>query len=405
MIAPSLAALLPLLTVLACGGSGSVVLDSGLTTHTGTGTPTTTGTTSTSTTGTGTGTTSTSSTTGTTTRTFGEGQVLVVPNWGEVALFDAAGAEQGRWRFNDLTGTSDCSNQCDAEGGSADGDGLLLTWAESTPQRDGGVLRLMPQGGELVADWWFAGLRFPHDAARDPNGKGIVVVETFEDRVAWYEQDGSRVLHELDRSHPDWNDYAAPNGMQILAHEGRDYLVLTNRGGGRDANGRVSLWDITDVEDMKRVWEFPTAGALADSHGGELRRQGEQWVLVYAHSSGLGNASSVGFATTDDLLTVPTYLVDLVPPASAPALEWAKFAELTDAGTLFITDAGANEGAVAGTIYQSTLPSGLAPAGKSGAFTEGGGEQELMELTVWKTFVDEGVTHPFEAWVWDDPFQ
>lgn len=393
-----------LMLLFACGAvSGD---DSGPTT-TSTGGTTTTVTTTTTGTGTTTTGTGTTTTTGGTGRVLAGDSVLLVPNSGQIELLDAAGSVVKTWEFADLVPDGGCSTMCESEGAHPDGDGLLFAWARHEGREyPGGVVRLKKSGDDLVTDWGIEGFDFPHDAVRDPNGNGIIVEETLASRLMWVADGGLGSVEEplfvLDALHPDWAGYMLPNGMDLMHHDGRDLLVVTTRGrDGADDTGNVTAWDITDLGDVQRLWQFPAGGAtLGTPHGAAVRRVGDAWYLVYAHSTGLNNRGSVGVASLADPLSEPVYLADLKPPSTTPELGFPRGVELTEDGWLYVTDNGVGDTSSVGWVLKAALPA-LSPTGAGGGYEPGLVDQEIVTLPAGEVFRDVGLSQPFEGWVWN----
>jgi hypothetical protein len=326
--------------------------------------------------------------------------VLVVPSSAGVSLFDHNGDEVALWTWTALIGCGSCTG----EGASADGDGLLASfaYAPSGPppggppgggELDGGFLRIDAGGLDFALE---SGLSFPHDAVRDPHDSNVIVPEAFGDRVAWYPGDGSSsvAVHAYDV------DATAPNGIDLIEDGGSTYLVMSNRGdgpGGGGGGGQVTLLDITDPTDPSVVWEFPEDGNLDTPHGPVLRWVDGVWWLLYAHSYGApSTGGTIGLARTDDLRTLPTYLADLEVDGG---LDFVRGVELTDDGVIIATDSGPEMSPGSeGRVLLGDLPD-LEPTGASGAVDE---DQVLVD---WDTTVlVDGLSNPFEGWLWAPTF-
>jgi len=284
---------------------------------------------------------------------------------------------------------------CGGEGGSADGDGLLLSYTTEPGRgvRPGGVARL---AGDGTLGFRIDGLGFPHDILRDPADGTLLVVETSRNRVIWLEGDGGsdEPLRELTAAHPEFPP--TPNGAELLQREGRAYLLLSHRALN---SGRITLWDITTPGEPSFVWRFPAEGELGIPHGPVLREVDGQWWLLWAHTRGSANNGTVGMAVTPDPTVAPTYVADLVPGADVGHFQFLRGVERLSDGRLLLTDAGPQTfGPGMGRVFEATFPD-LSPPddGARGAL----GSQRFEPLGS-ATLRLDGLGSPFEGWYWSE---
>jgi hypothetical protein len=243
-----------------------------------------------------------------------------------------------------------------------------------------------------------------------------VIADTLNSRVLWLDQPGpgnsTRVLAKLDVGHPEWEGLRYPNNVQRLEIEGRDHLLTTFKSGdfpevARDNTGRIVLWDIEDLEDIRRVWRYPEEGFLAAVHHGQVFDTPSGPLLVYAHSAGAsegfvgGLHGSVGLARFNGL-EPPTYLADgLADPLEVEPFGFLREAEiLEDGAALLVTDSGCENQSAAcvsdGRVMSFRLPA-LEPSGTSGAFTATHETQTFVSLENFGHVFAWGMKFPFEA--------
>jgi hypothetical protein len=322
--------------------------------------------------------------------------VLVVPSADGLHLVRADGTLgfSAAW-----TALGICDRPCSGEGASADGDGLLVAVNRGD---DGSVARLdgFALDGAATLDWRLDGFAFPHDAIRDPADGAVIVPESLESRVTWVGCDAASaepVRRMTEGRPPEFGD-RQPNGADRFDWDGRSYLLLSNRGSAL-WSGSATLWDITVAGAPTLVWRFPEAGGLATPHSPVLRAWDGRWWLLWAHTDGARpEGSSVGVAVTDDPLVRPIYVADLLPPEGIAPWGYARGIELTDDGTLWITDSSADgwlgPDLLDGTVFEAQLPS-LTPTAATG------GEQgQVFVRLAWIERLIGGLSMPFEAWLW-----
>lgn len=327
-------------------------------------------------------------------RLFDAYHVLVVPTEEGVAFYANDGSVVHEYTWASMVGAC---NGCTGEGASADGDGLLVSWAGFGANQ--GIARIGPTG---AVEFIVKGMAFPHDAVRDPADDGIIVPEAFAQAVTWYAGDGSsdQWYRAIDGDTPGWNQNL-PNGMERVDYDGRTYILVSNRGsGGPGGAGLVTFWDITDpAAPPSKVWQFPKTGSLDTPHGPVLRQYDGTWYLLYAHSyGGPGGNGAVGVATLTDPTAEPVYVADLVPEQPVDSFDFLRGVELTDDGFLWLTDSGPESSNLPqGRIMTMPFPTGLLPTGKSGSIT--GDNQDFVGMPGGSVVVDD-MANPFEGWLW-----
>lgn len=276
--------------------------------------------------------------------------------------------------WDDLLGPCD---QCLGQGASADGDGLLVSFAGAD-----GVARL---DGSGALDWRVDGFDFPHDVVRDPTDGSVMVIETFADRVAWIAPEGTdpTPLRTLDLSHPEF--VAAPNGAELLQDGDRTYLLLSHLGRRELADetpGRITLWALSSGA-PRHVWSFPENGSLAAPHGPVMHRRDGEWWLLWAHTLGGPATGTLGIARTPGLEHVPRDARDLLPPSELAPFAFLRSVSVRADGGLWIVDSGS--GVAAGRLLAAPWPT--VPKAPFGSLDQV--EVLLSELP-----------SPFEAWSW-----
>jgi hypothetical protein len=331
-------------------------------------------------------------------RVFDEEHVLVVPDGEGLGFLANDGTWVHRIALADITGPCPA---CTGEGVAPDGDGLLFCWAAGF--FTGGVARL---DGTGALEWSIDGLAFPHGAVRDPFDDTVIVPEAGSNSVRWYPGDGAsdEAVRVLDDGVVGWSQ-DLPNGIDKIEHEGRTFIVVSNRGGGMIGfvPGKVSLWEVTDPDEPALLWKFPATGDLDTPHGAIMRFYEGRWWLLYAHSYGApSGGGSIGLAVADAIDDAPQYVADLVPPAPAGPFDFVRGVEITDDGWLWMADSGPNEGLLGdnGRILKAPMPPDLEPTGASGAE----GEDQLILPLADTEVTTEGVANPFHLWLWRPTF-
>lgn len=329
-------------------------------------------------------------------RVFDDEHVLVVPHHRGLTLLRADGSAAWEEDWDGLVG--ECP-LCGGEGASADGDGLLVALTTNGLFAGGAVARI---GSSGTLDWRLDGFVFPHDAVRDPADGAVVVDEATVDRITWVPGDGSspdpvRALDDHDATWPG----DTPNGLDRVDDGDRTWLVVSHRGDGSADSGQITTWDVTDPDAPTLAWTFPPAGGLGLPHGAVLRRYDGRWWLVWAHSAGQPDGSTVGLAVTDDPAVAPRYVADLVPAAPVGPFVFLRGVELTDDGWLWLTDSGEQTASslVPGRIVSAPMPA-LEPTGAGGAV----GEDQVLVPLDGAEVVADGFEVPFEGWLWRPTF-
>lgn len=310
---------------------------------------------------------------------------LLVPDTQGIRVLDLDGTQRRSFTWPELT-EGPCP--CTAEGGSADRDGLLLSFV--TDPGGIGAGDIIRVGADGTLDFRVASFDFPHDAIRDPADDSIMVVETFGSQVRWIAGDGAsnKAIRTLGSGTADF--VPGPNGAERFDHEGRSYLLLSHLGdlgqGAKTGGGRITLWDITTAGSPTHVWSFPDASSLDWPHAPILREADGSWWLLWAHTLGGANQEgTVGVAQTSSPLIQPTYLADLVPTEGP--LQFMRGVELHE-GTLYVTDTPS------GQIFTADW---VAPPTPST-------EPAYVDLVNQQLLVSE-LERPFEAWLWLDPLK
>lgn len=331
---------------------------------------------------------------------FDEDHVLVIPDQDGLQMMDNTGAVVFFQSWDTLL---DGCGGCGGEGSSADGDGLLLSFTTGGGFTGSGIARIDTAGN---LDWRVDGFSFAHDAIRDPYDDTVIVPEAFSDSTRWVPGDGSSnsSVRELNDNDDGWEG-DQPNGAERFEYDGSVYLIESHRGGpGFAATGEITFWDITDPAATERVWRFPSgSGSLYTPHGPVYREWNGQYWLLWAHSDGAPDgSSSIGLAVTDDPTAPPEYVADLVPEGQYAPFVFVRGVELTSDGWLYITDSGANGGVGFGDdgrVFQAPMPTGLAPTGATG---DANGDQVFVDLPGVELMLD-GLSNPFEGWLWTSP--
>lgn len=308
---------------------------------------------------------------------------LLIPDATGIRILELDGSERRAATWSELT-NSDC--MCGGEGGSADDDGLLLSFVtDPSGIGQGDIIRVSADG---TLDFRVADFAFPHDVMRDPADGSLMVVETFAGQVRWIAGDGSsnKPIRTLDVSNP--NFLNGPNGADRFDFEGRSYLLLSHLGdfggGLGDGGGRITLWDITTAGAPTHVWSFPDSNALGAPHSPILRQADGTWWLIWAHTAGgPNNQGTVGIAQTPSPLTAPTYYADLL--STEGPLQFLRGVELFE-DTLYVTDSATGQVFTADWV-PPTVPKSEPP---------------LIDLTNQTVFAS-GLAFPYEGWMWSDP--
>jgi hypothetical protein len=330
-------------------------------------------------------------------RLFDANHVLVIPDGRGLVLLASDGTRAFDQSWTTLVGPCD---RCGGEGASADGDGLLLSFTTRGPTGGGAVARVSPTG----LDWRVDGFGFPHDAIRDPFDDTVLIPEVTGDRVSWIPGDGSTAVpvRRLDNAVRDW-DGELPNGGDRFDHDGRSFLLLSHRGSAFSGNaqGFLTLWDITTAAAPTQVWRYPASGSLRTPHGPVFREYDGQLWLLYAHTDARTDTGTVGVAVTTDPTVLPQYVADLVPDGAGAPFDFLRGVELTDDGQLWLTDSGPGGGTsvfAEGRVLSAPFPSGLVPA------TESGASSDRHDVAFTPTLFADGFVNPFEGWLWVPTF-
>ena len=271
-------------------------------------------------------------------------------------------------------------------------------------------------------------LHQPHAVVDISSGDDVrlILVDTRNNRllqIAVAPESSCAVVEQvLGNAHSGWEDFGAPNHLQVWSDEDNRYVLMTHKdlipteaspGEGR---GGVVLWqqslaavDSTGepaVHTWERVWRYPASGYLNAPHNVERFETDTGDVLVYAHSNGAGeewnegNLGSLGVAVFDQgWLTAPSYLFDV----RADRVVRRNFGFLRDAdwveGERFLlADSGClrPEGCdkKRASLWDVSVDLGGAPTGETGAW----GDQRFVEPYDVTRF--EGLDDVYEADAW-----
>lgn len=332
----------------------------------------------------------------------------------------------------------DGAASCQVFGVTADDDGLLVSFSNTSPARAvSGVMHYDTLREEM--SWRIDGLRFPldhplretcltqdnkeplcrlrmpHAAKWSPDGE-LVIADTLNDRVLLLRPPDAGtgvadVVATLDSSVKDWGAARWPNHVQVLSRRHEVYLLVTYKGSDPDRTGsshagRIMLWDVTDPSSPSRAWAYPEDGHLAAVHHAVIQ-EGDpdgELLMLYAHSFGSSNdfegeTGSIGMALAT-LDAPPVYLGDGVT-STDEALGFVRSADLIDqGGSLLVTDSGCERP----NDRCSRIPRVLElhfdlpePAGTSGAFSSDHSEQRFIDLPMLGHSLGTGLQYPFEA--------
>lgn len=258
-----------------------------------------------------------------------------------------------------------------------------------------------------------------HVAVTGPDGQTILVGDTSNSRVLWVRPPDSvgangfgtgEVLYVLDPTHPDWDGYRMVNHLQVIEQNGETWLLTTFKASESDSGhirseGRIVLWDITDPDDVHRLWAYPEEGVLAAVHSGRVIDVDGTELLVYAHSLGAsesieGPNGSVGIARFNGA-DPPVYLGDGVLPDGVAPFGYVREVDGIDGGhKLLVTDSGCeNSRADCGLpsqVVEVDTPD-LDPPGTAGAFTGDHAEQVFFDLNPVKLEFERDPVFPYES--------
>ena len=252
-------------------------------------------------------------------------------------------------------------------------------------------------------------LNMPHSAHWLPDHLHLVVADTMNSRLLVVNPPNSagraQVVLRLssDLGTEFWDGYRYPNGTQVWDEEGRTLLLSTFKAGDRDNQGRIVLWDLSDLAAPRRLWEFPEHGYLAAVHNGLVATLPQGAIMTYGHSFGDsdremgGDQGSIGLATYNGPDTPPTYLADLVD-ANFGFIREAEPAP--DGATMLVTDSACeNPGAGCerdAQVLTVNLPA-LEPTGANGAFSGDHARQVLVPAEGVAPLVTGDLSYPYES--------
>ena len=260
-------------------------------------------------------------------------------------------------------------------------DSLSMIYAHRNPEVEGQPSSLMEVGFNRPAmpDWRLSELSYaahfegefeercqPPEEAEEVCWLNMAHTSTVvdEDHLAFADTRSARVVFAtpdratgelevrslLEKSHPEWEYLAWVNHLEVFEHDGQRYLLSSFKGGGKVAEGqrnagRIVLWDISDLDAIKKVWTFPETGYLSAPHKSQrIEVDGENF-LVYAHSMGASesligaNLGSVGIARFS-IEEGPAYLGDWRLSPADGELGFLRDVELLPDSKLLLTDSG-----------------------------------------------------------------
>jgi hypothetical protein len=349
--------------------------------------------------------------------------LLVVPNQDYMSLYDNTGKEVYSWRWGDIIESGMCDGKgavggCTGEGSSPDGDGLLVSYRQSgipvENELPSGVIRFSLINGVLTPDWQKEGfVSYIHDVARTPDhDTGLIILETLLNQISWFtDQSDPNPSFIITEDSPAWKtNLVLPNGFEQFSSQGRDFLLVNWRNDSGEtqlAGGLISLWDISEPKNPVTIWDYPEDGRLREPHGATLRYYNGEIYLLYGHPNSYVNTSdkrrygTIGIAKSSDLFSRPSYLADISPAGDLPSMQHPRYADLTAAGDLIITDTGDSSKGKRGWVWQVPLPS-LVPTDKSGGQTDEGENLHIIELNSGELIIED-ISNPFEAWFWTPP--
>jgi hypothetical protein len=334
----------------------------------------------------------------------------------------------------------DGAASCQVFGVTADDDGLLVSFSNTTPaEAVSGVLHYDATSDDL--SWRIDGLRFPmghalretcltrgndeplcrlrmpHAAKWSPDGE-LIIADTLNNRVLLLRPPDSGtgvadVIATLDETSEGWEDARWPNHVQVLSRDHEVFLLVTYKGSDEEQSGhinagRIMLWDVTDPGAPTRTWAYPEDGYLAAVHHAvmqeDTRRHDGRLLMLYAHSFGSsedfdGDTGSVGMAMAS-LDSPPVYLGDGVT-STDEALGFTRSAELIDqGGLLLVTDSGCerpNEDCSREPRVMELYLSIPEAPGTSGAFSAEHDQQRFVDLPMVGHSMGTELQYPFEA--------
>ncbi len=218
-----------------------------------------------------------------------------------------------------------------------------------------------------------------------------------------------RVETLLDRGHPDWDIYLAPNSLELGQGAGpgglvaetwalmsikdtysRDEEAEAQLGG--DGRGKVVLFAQQEGA-WRQVWEFPPESEAAESYVNSPH--GVAWIsradgpdlVLFAHSLGRsadfndGEDGSIGVLLVDG--ETVTYAFDAV--LDGADLRYPRDVRPLSDGRLLVVDSGCKGGlgCERGTaLWEVRLPADIDESELSGAWSASGADQQLVELDV-----------------------
>jgi hypothetical protein len=217
-------------------------------------------------------------------------------------------------------------------------------------------------------------------------------------RVLLVDPDDGKVVLTLsaDSGADLWPDYRYPNGSQVWTEDGRVLLLVTFKGGAAENQGRIVLWDLTDLGAPRRLWQYPENGYLAAVHNAMVK----DGLLSYGHSFGAsdaelgGDEGTVGLAHYSGPEKEPIYLADL-----RGNFGFVREAEV-ETDTLLVTDSACenpkSECTRLAGVYTIKRPM-LTPTGRTGGFSADHSQQLFLDAEIVKVEVEGDNGYPYES--------
>ncbi len=258
----------------------------------------------------------------------------------------------------------------------------------------------------------------PHTVALLPDGAWLVA-DTRQDRFLVLTVDPTaspvrgvvRAVMDATTLPPSqWERCEGPNNIELWLDGGVTYALTTCRGdtssdGSMTRRGSLALWDLTDIDDIQRVWRFPKEGYIKAPHHGRVLDGPDGPLVVWGHSMGESGADneergSVGLARFH-ITSRPEYIGDGRLPESYGRFGFVRsVTPLPDGAGLLVADSGCelifepcdNPGRLVEVAFPTLTASGL-----GGAWSEDHADQHFIELEVLALQDGEAVGHPYEA--------
>ncbi len=168
---------------------------------------------------------------------------------------------------------------------------------------------------------------FPHELGWMPGHELLALSDTTLNRVIWFappqgDTHGAvTAVLEPEVTSVGVHDRTL-NCLELVEHDDRVMLLnsfktsVAPEAAGLD-QGRLMMWDVTDLDAISHLWTYPSQGYLAAVHGPSMWDTPIGPLLTYAHSAGgsdedRGHYGSVGLALAS-WDNDPVYLGDILP--------------------------------------------------------------------------------------------